>query len=122
MAKKLDEIFSPERLRRSWKQRDSERLEGTEPSAPAAAPADALAVFERLQRLIRQRFHVEQGGAMQVLLSELQKLLHQRFGLTAENEASEAERDDLNASIEALLITVEDLAEALELQTTTDRP
>jgi hypothetical protein len=122
MANKLDDLFSPERLRRSWNQRESDRIEDSEPKAPEALQLDALAVFERMQRLIRQRYNIAQGGAMQVLLSELQELLLKRFSPAAENESAEAQRNALNTPIEELLITIEDLAEALEVQHITDQP
>ena len=122
MANKLDDIFSPQRLRRSWNQRESSRIEGAEPTAPEAVKADPLAVFERMQRLIHQRFNIAQGGAMQVLLSQLQQLLLERFSPAGENESAEAQPNALNAPIEELLITIEDLVEALEVQHRTDQP
>lgn len=115
MTDPLDDIFSPERLRARWQDRkditDEREATGTMPSNLE----NVMAVYNRLQVLIHERFRSEQGKALNVMMEELEDLLHKRFPLKAEAEVSEEDKAILNPSIEELLNGVEDLIEALEL-------
>ena len=115
MTNSLDDIFSPERLRRSWQQDEvaAERKE-----ARAAEPHEAetpLAVFQRLRRRIQERFPGEQGEPLAALLKEVEEKLLKRFPQTDDSEVSEEDNSALNQEIETLLNDIADLAEALEL-------
>jgi hypothetical protein len=115
MADSLDDIFSPERLRRHWQQPDEIAAKSDEETAAVAEPQSAMGVFYRLHGLINQRFPGEKAEPLNLMLEELQELLLKRFPQTADAEVSEEEKAALNSAIQQLLNDVEDLVEALEL-------
>jgi hypothetical protein len=115
MADSLDDIFSPERLRRHWQQPDETAAKSAEQTAALAEPQSAMGVFYRLHGLINQRFPGEKAEPLNLMLEELQELLLKRFPQTADAEVSEEEKAALNSAIQQLLNDVEDLVEALEL-------
>lgn len=115
MVNRLDEIFSPERLRARWQGRTATEAKQDEPSATSPEAQTVTAVYSRLQSLIQERYPGEQGAALNVMMGELQELLGKRFPQSEETEVSEDEKATLNSSIEEILNTVEDLLEALEL-------
>jgi hypothetical protein len=111
MPNRIDELFSPQRLRRTWNRRireplwqwnqpacagtnvnadgsgtasrrgaDEERYASSE--ALPAGPQGIRSEFDRLKRLIRQRFPGKQGEALDIMLENLHKLLTQRFPQT----------------------------------------
>ena len=115
MTNNLDDIFSPERLRRRWQQDEvpAEKQEQADVKPPE--PEDAMAVFRRLQSRIQKRFPGEQGQPLALLMNELEELLLRRFPQTEEVDVTDDDRAALNQEIEMLLNDIEDLAEALEL-------
>jgi len=115
MTNNLDDIFSPERLRRRWQQDEvpAEKQEQADVKPPE--PEDAMAVFRRLQSRIKERFPGEQGQPLALLMTELEELLLRRFPQTEEVDVTDDDRAALNQEIEMLLNDIEDLAEALEL-------
>jgi hypothetical protein len=115
MTDPLDDIFSPERLRARWQDRkeDAATWKRDEPDTVPSSPENVMAVYNRLQTLIHERFKGEQGEALNVMMEELEDLLQKRF--PPEAEVSEEDKAILNPSIEELLNGVEDLIEALEL-------
>ena len=115
MTNNLDDIFSPERLRRSWQQ-DEVAAESKEERAAEPHEAETpLAVFQRLRGRIQERFPGKQGESLQVLMDELEEKLLKRFPQTDDSEVSAEDNSSLNQEIETLLNDIEDLAEALEL-------
>lgn len=76
---------------------------------------EPLAVFEELVRLVRQRFPDERGEPFVPLLSDLEEKLRLRFPGASSEDPPEKEREALNQAIEARLIEIEDLVEALDL-------
>jgi len=115
MTNNLDDIFSPERLRRSWQQ-DEVAVEKKDEGAAEPHEAETpLVVFKRLRGRIRERFPGEKGEPLTVLLNEVEEKLLRRFPQTDDAEASEEDKAALNEEIGMLLNEIEDLAEALEL-------
>ena len=115
MTNNPDDIFSPERLRRSW-QRDEVAAERRDERAAEPHEAETpLAVFQRLRGRIQERFPGEQGEPLAVLLNEVEEKLLRRFPQTDDMETSEEDKAALNKEIGILLNEIEDLAEALEL-------
>ena len=115
MADSLDDIFSPERLRRHWQQPDETAAKSDEETAAVAEPQSAMGVFHRLHGLINQRFPGVKAEPLNAMLEELQELLLKRFPQTGAVEISEEEKAALNLAIQELLNDLEDLVEALEL-------
>ena len=115
MTNNPDDIFSPERLRRSWQQ-DEVAAEIKDERAPEPHEAETpLVVFQRLRDRIQERFPGEQGEPLAVLLNEVEEKLLRRFPQTDDMETSEEEKAALHKEIGTLLNEIEDLAEALEL-------
>ena len=115
MTDNLDDIFSPERIRRHWQQPDETGAEPDEEKKVAGESQGAMAIFHRLHGLINQRFPGEKAEPLNVMLEELQEALLKRFPQTGDAEVSEEEKAALNLAIQELLNDIEDLVEALEL-------
>jgi hypothetical protein len=115
MADSLDDIFSPERIRRHWQQPDEAAAKPDDEKTAVAKPQGVMGIFHRLHGLVNQRFPGEKGEPLNVMLEELQLLLLKRFPQTGDVEVSEEEKEALNTAIQELLNDVEDLVEALEL-------
>jgi hypothetical protein len=115
MADSLDDIFSPERLRRHWQQSDEAAAEPDEEKTAVAETQGAMEIFHRLHGLINQRFPGKKAAPLNLMLEELQEVLRKRFPQTGEVELSEEEKAALNLAIQELLNDVEDLVEAMEL-------
>ena len=115
MADSLDDIFSPERIRRHWQQPDESAAEPDEEKTAVGEPQGVMGVFHRLHDLINQRFPGEKAEPLNLMLEELQELLLKRFPQAGDVEVSEEEKAALNIAIQELLNDVEDLVEALEL-------
>jgi len=115
MTNNLDDIFSPERLRRSWQQ-DEIVAERKDERAPEPHETETpFAVFQRLRGRIEERFPGKQGEPLAVLLNEVEEKLLRRFPQKEDAEVSEEDKAALNKEIGILLNQIEDLAEALEL-------
>ena len=79
MADSLDDIFSPERLRRHWQQSDETAAELDEDKKAVAEPQGAMGIFRRLHGLINQRFPGEKAEPLNLMLEELQELLLEKI-------------------------------------------
>lgn len=136
MPNRIDELFSPERLRRSWnsgtgssaaKREDGQGEYGQEDKQSEKSQSEKSQKgvrpgaqrigheFHYLKRLIDQQFPGERGYALNLMMEELRALLTLRFPQIGEPEALEADQSALNAAIEKVLNQIEDLVEAFEL-------
>ncbi len=103
----IDELFSPERLRRNW-QRSAKtvRQEGATEEV-FSAPRQIL---RQIRILIEQQFNGDDLVVLNLMLEELQGL----FGLRGEATTAE-EVAELDAAIHEIINKVEDLLEAFEI-------
>lgn len=121
MSKKLEEIFSVDRLRRTWAGKASpsgDEQKSIQPKVgdrPLTAYPSPLVVFEDLTLQIRKRYSGMRGMPFEPLLNELGEKLRSRFPDASGISLPEEEQDALNSAIEALLDQIEDLAEAMDL-------
>jgi len=115
MTDNLDDIFSPERIRRHWQQPDETAAQPDEEKTATGEPQGSMEIFHRLHGLINQRFSGKKAEPLTMMLGELQDLLLKRFPQTSDAELSEEEKAVLNSAIQELLNNIEDLVEALEL-------
>ena len=107
MNPKLDDLFSPERLRKNW-QRSEETVKGqgtTEEQTP-------LHIFAYLKDLIEKRFQGDNAATLNIFLETLKTLLVRRF---PEAEQVEEDQDALDTEIHDVLNKIEDLVEAFEI-------
>jgi hypothetical protein len=114
MTNRVEDIFSPERLRAHWGHREAAATPQDE-AGISREPQGVMEVFSRLQRRLHQRFPGEQGEALDVMMNELEEMLLRRFPQKGDGQVSEDDQAALNLAIEELLNQIEDLAEALEL-------
>lgn len=117
MSKRLDEVFSVERLRRSWRgveegpsRAEQEKADG----APGDAASAAEASYRNLVATIERSFPPDRASAMAPLLEELERLLKLRFPVDAPETVTMAERSKLTMALDGLLNRIEDLLEAFE--------
>jgi len=161
MPNRIDELFSPQRLRRTWNRRmwnqpacagtnvnadgsgaasrrgadeeryassvsadgsgaaswrgaDEERYASSE-ALPAGPQQGIKPEFDRLTRLIRQRFPGKQGEALDIMLENLHKLLTQRFPQTGKTAVpKEAAASEDKAAVPKEAAASEKEAAALE--------
>jgi hypothetical protein len=103
MTAPLDDLFAPERLRRSWSEEP--------PAAPPAPPPEPpLVAHARLCALARERFPGPRGEPLLALLAQLGELLARRF---PPGDRPPADAAALGTRIAKLLNSIEDLADAL---------
>jgi hypothetical protein len=112
MPKKIDELFSPERLQSNW-QKVGERRE--KPPAMDVREQSVPEIFDQLQRLIQQRFFGEDALALNLLLDELHALLMPAFPAGGTDQAPVEGQEERITAIHELLNRIEDLVEAFEM-------
>lgn len=118
MANKIDDLFSPERLRRNWRQIEENAKRAIDAKADETDEAEdqnVLKLFERMQCLVKERFAGNDAAALNLFLEELRELLTRMF-LDAEKGANaQEEKNDMSPAIHEVLNRIEDLVEAFEI-------
>ena len=109
VSNKIDDLFSPKRLRKNWR-RSEETV--NRPDNAEAEDQNALHIFAQLKRLIEEQFQGDNAATLNLFLEGLRALLVQRFP-----EAGEVpeEPDALDLEIHEALNQIEDLVEAFEI-------
>lgn len=115
MADRVSDLFSPERLRKSWISNGKERP-ASEPLPDLGEKPDFFRTVERIGVLLTNRYKAEQEQVLRNLLAEMEGLLHQRFPEAGAEPLSEEDRAALNFEIEERITDMEDLVEALDRQ------
>lgn len=115
MANKIDDLFSPERLRSSWDQIKERGVELAGVDAAELEDQNALQVFEHLERVIHKRFQGEDAEALNLLLEELRELLVRGFPDPEKESPTQEEKNDNSPAIHEVLNRIEDLVEAFEI-------
>jgi hypothetical protein len=112
MTKKIDELFSPERLRRNWQKAKvhPEELAGSQTEAKSPQ-----AIFARLQALIRDRFSGDDAVALNLLLEELQVLLDPVFPEAGKSQTPATDQAKMIPQLHEILNRIEDIVEAFEI-------
>ena len=114
MRDKIDELFDTERLRASWNGKTQASVEKKELKHPTQETTSIPFLFDHLCDLIKKKYPGEKGKALNVILSELNYLLMQRFA-NMEKSISTKEKSDLNQAIDKKLCEIEDLIDAIEI-------
>ena len=114
MGNRIEDIFSPERLHRTWKREDTQTTPSSHLQQPARDKRPAMAALYQLNHTVQERFRKEEIPAVHLLLTELRELLEQRFP-SAQPLPPEPEKETLNMSIHELLYQIEDLLDALTM-------
>jgi hypothetical protein len=117
---RIDNIFSPKKLRKRWKPDSSTAEKKSDTATPPSTQSEKVhREFKRLQELAHQRFHGEKREALNIMMSELNELLIMRFPEPGSGNAlsgvSKQDDDALNPAIEELLDQIEEVIDALGL-------
>ena len=112
MPTKIDELFSPERLRKNW-QRAQDPARGSGRAGTEDQPP--LEIFARLQLLIRGRFSGDNAAVLDLLLEELHTLLIAAFPPGEEGKVSEEKEGEPIPAIHEVLNRIEDIVDAFEI-------
>jgi hypothetical protein len=115
VASKIDDLFSPQRLRKRWKQieKSAKRPFGVE--ASEVEDQNALQLFDRLQNLINNQFQGDDVAALNFLLQELHELIVLKFPEAEKEPSAQKEKNDTGPAIYEVLDRIEDLVEAFEI-------
>ena len=112
MSKRLDDLFSPERLQQRWQSRSDSAVS----ERPAKEPKKIMSVADglvQLRQIIREQYSEDGNKALNYLSDQLEELLKLRF--PEGKSLSEEEVKSLNIAAEQILCQIEDLAEALDI-------
>ena len=121
MKNRLDEVFSVEKLRRTWKEtappaREPSFTQEEETGAiKGSYGSTAQASYRRLRAAIERSFPPHCIGTLEPLLRELEQLLDQRFPVDPQAALVQEERAKMSLAIDGLLNRMEDLLEAFEV-------
>jgi len=118
LANKIDDLFSPERLRRNWRQIEESAKRAIDAKAGETDEAEdqnALKLFEHMQCLVKERFAGNDAAALNLFLEELRELLTRMVSDTEKGANAQEEKNDMSPAIHEVLNRIEDLVEAFEI-------
>lgn len=124
MSRRLDDLFSVERLRRSWSgKREASSGESTREAPPPQEPTpEAREVLQQLKTLISQRFSAQRRLPLDALLQSLDTLVDAIRPLEPDSRPEPEQLQELVLSAFRLCDDLEDMIEALELAEPQKRP
>jgi hypothetical protein len=112
MPKKIDELFSPERLRKSW-QKTKEQAGGLVTGERVGK--SPLEIFEHLRNLVRAKFSGDDAAALNLLLDDVHTMLIRMFPKAGESLNQAESQADMIPAVYDILNRIEDLVEAFEI-------
>jgi hypothetical protein len=112
MPKKIDELFSPERLQKSW-QKTKDRADG--PVHTEKGGETPLEIYDQLRELIQRSFLGEDLVALNLLMDDLYSLLKQIYPKAEESLVPADSLPDMLPTVHDALNRIEDLVEAFEI-------
>lgn len=112
MPKKIDELFSPERLRKSW-QKTKEQAGGLVTGERGGK--SPLEIFEHLRNLIQAKFSGDDAAALNLLLDDVHATLIRMFPKAGESMNQAESQADMIPAVYDILNRIEDLVEAFEI-------
>ena len=115
---RIDDIFSPEKMRKSWKSTPvAGEIDSETASLPSTKSKKVHDEFERLEKLANQRFHGEHMEALNIMMFQLKDLLTVKFPDSNAGDAgdnvSRQDNETLDPAIEELLDQIEEFIDAL---------
>ena len=112
MPKKIDELFSPDRLQKSW-QKTKERADGSVRTEKEGE--SPLEVYNHLRGLIHRSFSGDDLMALNLLMDDLYSLLKQIYPNAEESLVPADSATDVLPAVHDILNRIEDLVEAYEI-------
>jgi hypothetical protein len=112
MTDKLNDLFAPERLRKSWQKTKSQaaRLVNGERQGESL-----LDFFEHLRNLIQTKFSGDDADALDLLVEELHTLLMPMFPEVGKRTPPAENQAEIISAIHDVLNRIEDLVDAFEI-------
>ncbi len=115
MNEKIDNLFSPDRLRRKWIP-ENKSVKKSLNRNRSVIPEGYQELYKFVHEKICNRYSENNRKFLEDLMAELKKQLNLRFSTTEGKVPSEEEKAVLNLNIEQILTQIEDLAEAFDRQ------
>ncbi|MCP3940809.1 MAG: hypothetical protein GY710_04915 [Desulfobacteraceae bacterium] len=115
MTDKIDNLFSPERLRGKWISKSHVLKQKTSKNGSLSS-AGYEQLYSSIQEMIGKRFSGDNRQLLEDLLDQLKPLLDLRFPGTDGQVLGEEEIVAANMEIDQALSQIEDLVEAFEIQ------
>lgn len=117
MKRRLEDLFSVERLRRHWDgQGTSAPAEAApEQPVPASRPLPAREAADELRRMVHQRFSAARGAPLDALLDALDHVLDRIVPPGADSTPDQEMLEEFKPVLNGLFDDLEDMIEALEL-------
>jgi len=112
MPDKIDELFSPERLRKSWKKTKDQTAGLITGDKEGGSPFE---IFERLRNLIQIKFSGDDASALSFLLDDLHAILTRMFPNVGESQNQAISKADIVPAFHDVLNRIEDLVDAFEV-------
>lgn len=109
MTDKLEDLFSPERLRGKWTRKDNREKPKPGTDSPFSSKGYE-SLYGNARKMITSRFSGDSRKLLEDLMEELKALLDLRFS------SADDEIPGINRAIDQLLAQIEDLVEAFEMQ------
>lgn len=115
MNGKIEDLFSPERLKGSWEGIEESQTSTEKDPAPDSRAEHPKALVLKLRRLIDERYPEGEAEPVKKMMSELERIFSRRFPDDGDKSLSPDDKSALNADIEQVLIGMDDLVDALNV-------
>jgi len=112
MTKQIDELFSPERLRKNWEQVESKEPDAKPEQKNKNAPMSA---FDALAASLQERFQKDKLAVLNMLMDSLYPVWEALFAGNAAEIDPETDAAESILTAHELLNRIEDLAFAFSL-------
>ncbi|MEN6330955.1 MAG: hypothetical protein ABFD57_03085 [Smithella sp.] len=117
MSKQIDELFSPERLRKNWKQAQSKKPDENPEQKNKNAPMSA---FDALAASLQEHFYKENLTVLNLLMDSLYPVWESLFVDNAGENDPEMDAAEMISMAHELLNQIEDLSFAFSLNKNTE--
>ena len=112
MTDRINDFFSPERLRKKWSRSTDARDKGMNPGQPNAFDPYKT-ILTDLRATVPGRFLEDVGALVNLLINDLEIQLAERFPAGQTPSGNPGELMAINQSIEQILVQIEELAESV---------
>lgn len=119
MSKQLDELFSPQRLRKNWEKAQSNKPDEYPVQKNENMPMTA---FDDLAVSLRKRFYGENLAVLNLLLDSLYPVWELLFAEDAGKNDPEMDAAEMISTAHELLNQIEDLSFAFSLNKSAEQP
>jgi hypothetical protein len=119
MPKQIEEIFTPERLRKSWEKLKSKRPDETQKKTNENAQ---MSSFNALYISLQEHFYGENLAVLNLLMDSLQPVWESLFADDAGNNNPAVDAETMIPAAHELLNQIEDLSFAFKIGNSAKHP